>query len=220
MAVVGAGCATKNDSLSGSGGAPGTGGHDCHQSDSCGGTTGTGGLSQSGGAPGTGGGTGGADPSGLQAALTAAEATWAAAKPNCPIYVYQTRRSSVFGSCTISTYEIANDRLIRSAYVSYDSRGCSGNVTGQGSAVGAQLPDAGVPPTVEQLFSTCQTLVTEIEANPSGYSGLGFGYDAQGVPESCVANVVQCVDDCTDGIDVQGFMCEASPSFDAGLTPG
>jgi hypothetical protein len=212
MAVLGVGCASKNDSLGGTGGngtgGGGTGGLSCGQTDSCGGTVGTG------------GGTGGGSSGDLQAQLTAAEETWAATKPNCPIYVYQTQRSSVFGSCTITTNEIANDRLIRSSWVSYDNSGCSGNVTGQGTEVGAQLPDAGVPPTVEQLFSECQTLVNELAADPSGYSSLGFSYNAQGVPEICLARVVQCVDDCTDGISIDGFMCEASPSFDAGLSPG
>jgi hypothetical protein len=78
---------------------------------------GTGGSSQSGG---TGGGlglsdTGGATGTGGQGTLAAAEAIWAAAKPTCPIYRYQSRVSSVFGSYTITSYELANDRLIRSA---------------------------------------------------------------------------------------------------------
>jgi hypothetical protein len=212
MVVVGVGCASKNDSLGGTGGngtgGGGTGGLSCGQTDSCGGTVGTG------------GGTGGGSSGDLQAQLTAAEETWAATKPNCPIYVYQTQRSSVFGSCSTTTNEIANDQLIRSSYATYDNRSCTGTPTTQGTEVGAQLPDAGTPPTVEQLFAQCQALLTQVAGSPSSYTGVSFVFNAQGVPENCLATNTPCEDDCTDGIDIQSFMCEASPSFDAGLNPG
>ncbi len=199
MLGIAVGCASKGDSLGGAGG-----------SSQSGGAPGTGGLSQSGGAPGTGG----------QGVLTSAEAIWAAAKPTCPIYKYQSRVSSVFNSCAISTYEIANDQLIRFSYVSYDSSSCTGNVTSQSDEVGAQLPDAGVARTVEELFSECQTIVNEVAASPSAYEGVSLVFDVHGVPETCLATAIQCIDDCTDGIRIDAFTCEASPSFDAGLNPG
>jgi hypothetical protein len=104
--------------------------------------------------------------------------------------------------------------------MSYGTSSCTGDVTGQGDAVGAQLPDAGMAPTVEELFSKCQSIVDEVMASPAGYQGVSFVFDVHGVPETCVATVVQCLDDCTDGIRIDGFTCESAPSFDAGLTPG
>jgi hypothetical protein len=214
------GCSSKGDGLGGTGGSGGA-----IQS---GGAPGTGGLTQSGGAPGTGGmgqsggapGTGGADPAGLQAMLTAAEATWAAAKPSCPIYRYQSMVSSVFNSCSLTTYEIANDHLIRLSFVSYGSRTCYGSVTNQWDEVGAQLPDGGTVRTVEELFTECQRVVSEVAGSPSSYEAVGLAFNADGVPETCLATAIQCIDDCTDGIEIEGFTCEVSPSFDAGSNPG
>ena len=75
------------------------------------------------------------------------------------------------------------------------------------------------PDTVEQLFAACQTLLTKVEANPAGYRP-SVSFNAEGVPLSCQATVVQCVDDCTDGFSLDWFTCESSPSGDAGFNPG
>lgn len=194
----------------------------------CGSKGGTGGGGtgggQSGGAPATGGmtGTGGADPSNLQAMLTAAEATWAVAKPSCPDYVYESHQSSVFGSCSNTTIEIANDQPIRRSYVS-----CAyvpdGGVVDQWSEVGAAQLDThneGASAwTLEELFADCQKILNNVLADPSANS-VSLTFNAQGVPGNCLATTLQCVDDCTGGLSIEGFACEASPSVDAGANPG
>lgn len=206
MIAVGAGCASKGDSLGGTGGS---------------GAGGSGGTIQSGGATGTGGttGTGGADPASLQAMLTAAESTWAAAKPSCPDYVYRSDQSSVFGSCSKTTIEIANDQPIRRSFVS-----CAyvpdGGVADQWDEVGA--PQIGthqegtLPWTVEDLLADCQRTLDSVLADPPAY-GVSLSFNAEGIPVNCLAYMRQCVDDCTDGLNIEGFTCEASPSVDAGL---
>ena len=79
MLAAGVGCASKGDSLSGTGGT---------------GSPGTGGAGQGGGAPGSGGriGSSAADVAGFQQKLTAARATWAATKVGCVHYVYESDR--------------------------------------------------------------------------------------------------------------------------------
>jgi hypothetical protein len=204
MVAAGAGCATKNDSLGGTGGG------------------GTGGATQSGGAPGTGGGTGGANPSDLQAMLTAAEATWVAAKPSCPIYAYERYQSSVFGSCGKTTIEMENGQPIRRSYVSCAFVPDGGTVDKWDEIGAAQIGthnEGAGPETVEQLFADCQTVLTNVEANPSGYNPYA-SFNAEGAPLVCQAQVIQCIDDCTDGFRLDWFTCEASPSGDAGFNPG
>ena len=203
MVAVGAGCASK---------------------DSLGGTVGTGGAPGTGGTPGTGGvtGTGGASPADLQAMLTTAEATWGAAKPGCSIYAYEKYQHSVFGTCWKTTIEMENGQPIRRSF-----RSCGyvpdGGVVDQWDEIGAAQigthNEGGSAETVEQLLADCQTLLTNVAANPSGYRPF-VSFNAEGIPLSCQAIVIQCVDDCTDGTSLDWFTCEASPSGDAGFNPG
>jgi hypothetical protein len=204
MAVVAAGCASKNDSLSGTGG-NGTGGN------------GTGGDG-TGGASGGNTGTGGTDPSSLQGLLNVAEATWAAAKPGCPDYSYVSHQSSVFGSCSNTTIEITNDQPSRRSYVS-----CAyvpdGGTVDQWTEVGAAQiyshTEGASASTVEQLFTSCQAILNNVLADPSGYS-VSLSFDAQGVPVTCLATMLQCVDDCTGGLAISSFACHAPDGADAG----
>jgi hypothetical protein len=208
--AAGVGCASKNDTLGGSGGAPGTGGVSCARTDSCGGTTGTG------------GGTGGSDPSGLQGELTMAEATWSAAKTNCPIYAYEKYQHSVFGSCSRTIIEMDHGQPIRRSFVSCAYVPDGGTVDQWDEIGAAQIgthDEGGTWETVEQLLADCQALVANVAASPSGYRTY-VNFNAEGVPLSCQATVIQCVDDCTEGNSLDWFTCESSPSGDAGFNPG
>ena len=153
MLAIAVGCASKNDSLGGSGGTTQSGGG-----------PGTGGLSQSGGSPGTGGATGDAGGD-YQAMLTAAEAEWAQAKPTCSAYTYSRQVSSVFGACAITTVTVSSDVVSSRAYVAGDS-GCpptpDGGITEQWSESGAEVgthTDGEPAETVEQLFTECQSIL-------------------------------------------------------------
>jgi hypothetical protein len=208
MLVAAVGCTSKGDSLGGTGGtgAPGTGGGD------------TGGAPATGGAPGT----GGANPADLQAMLTTAEATWAAAKPSCSIYAYEKYQHTVFGTCWKTTIEMENGQPIRRSFVSCASVP-DGGLVDQWDEIGAAqigTHDEGASPeTVDQLLAHCQTLLSNVAANPSGYRPR-VSFNAEGVPLSCTALIVQCIDDCTDGTTLDWFTCEGSPSGDAGFSPG
>jgi hypothetical protein len=205
MLALGVGCASKNDSLGGTGG--GTGGLSCGQTDSCGGTFGTGGgsggLSQSGGAPGD----GGVD---YQAMLEAGEAAWANVK--CQYYVYSRTQSSFSGWCAVTGVSIQNDLPVARTFVSGEG-GCppnpDGGVTEQWGEDATQIgthPDGEPAETIEQLFAECQGILA---LDPTKYTFfLSLGYD--GTPATCTATLIQCVDDCTTGIEMSGFACAAS----------
>ena len=188
MLALGAGCASKNDALSGSGG--------------------TGGTTQSGGAPGTGGATG--DGGGnLQSLLAAAQAEWAQAKTSCSAYSYNREVSSVFGFCAVTTVAVSSDVVSSRGYVAGDS-GCpptpDGGITENWSESGAQVgthTDGAPAETVEQLFAECQSILA---LDPSQYSfALTIGF--LGIPVTCKATLKQCADDCTTGIQINEFSC-------------
>src|SRR3954471_678305 len=86
------------------------------------GVTGCGGsLSKADGGTGTGGGGGtGVDafgvPSDLRMKLEAAAAVWDSSKPGCPIYSYDRRWTSVFGSGSSTEIEIQHDLPTRRRY--------------------------------------------------------------------------------------------------------
>jgi hypothetical protein len=208
LLASGAACASKNDS-----GGGGTGG-----TSQSGGAPGTGGLSQSGGAPGTGGGSAGDGGVDYQAMLTAAMATWAAAKPGCPAYRYQTQHSTQgFSYCGTTTIQIVNDQPVERSFVS-DESGCPyppdagvTNITEQWDEVGAQVgshTDGDSPLTVEQLFAYCQTILA---ADPSMYR-VELAVNSEGVPVGCTSTLLHCVDSCTGGIDIPTFTCEQPPA--------
>jgi hypothetical protein len=206
MLAAGVGCASKGDSLAGTGGI---------------GASGTGGTSQSGGAPGTGGtpGISAADLATLQGKLTAARATWVATKGGCGHYVYESDQLSLpFGPCSKTTIEILNDQPIRRAYLSCASVP-DGGVAEQWSEVGdSQIdthPDGAYPWIAEGLLDECHAVLNNVMANPSAYS-VSLAINAQGVPVTCLATILQCVDDCTGGIDISSFACQPPDGADAG----
>ena len=203
MVAAGVGCGHRSTISSGTGG-NGSGG------------AGTGGAS--GGTTGT----GGAKPPDLQAMLTAAEATWGAAKSGCSIYAYEKYQHSVFGSCSRTAIEIENGQPLRRSFVSCASVP-DGGVADQWDEIGATQigthDEGAAPETAEQLFADCQTVLTNVAADPSGYRA-SLRLTAEGIPLSCQATLIQCVDDCTDGISLDWFICEPSTSGDAGFNPG
>jgi hypothetical protein len=79
--------------------------------------------------------------------------------------------------------------------------------------------EGAAPETIERLFADCQTVLTNVAAAPSAYRA-SLRFTAEGVPLSCQATLIQCVDDCTEGISLDWFLCEPSPSGDAGFNPG
>ncbi len=201
FAIVGIGCgSSKLGGDDGTGGSGGAGG-----SSPVGATGGT--NSTGGGAPDGGGDTVSRDE------LAAAQAAWAAAKPNCRSYRYQSRQTSVFGFCETTTVEIANDQPISRSFESDDhfcAASADAGATEQWSEVGAsqvgQHADGDRPLTVEQLFAACQQILA---SDPATHQ-LFFGADSNGVPARCSATLIGCVDDCTTSVDIASFACEAT----------
>jgi hypothetical protein len=152
----------------------------------------------------------------LDAMLAAASAEWSAAKSSCPAYRYQSQQSSVFGFCAITTIEIANDQAIRRSFIS-GATGCSPDAaaTEEWAEVNAGeigSHSAGEPArTVEQLLADCQTILA---VDPAHYR-LFLSVSPQGVPMTCIHTQINCLDDCTSGIQVPTFTCEALPPVDA-----
>jgi len=206
MLAASVGCSSKGDSLGGTGGT---------------GSPGTGGTSQSGGAPGSGGRTGSsaADLAAFQQKLTAARATWAATKVGCVHYVYESDQLSLpFGPCSKTTIEILNDQPTRRAYVSCAS-GPDGGMAEQWSEVGYSQIDTHLdgdhPWPVEGLLDECQAILNNVMGDPSAFS-VSLAINAQGVPVTCLATTLQCVDDCAGGLNILSFACQAPDSTDAG----
>jgi hypothetical protein len=162
--------------------------------------------------------TGGPDPINLPGMLSAAEATWAAAKPSCPDYQYVSHQSSVFGTCSNTTVEIANDQPTRRSYVSC-AYAPDGGTVDQWTEVGPAQIDSHTEGasawTVEELLADCQKILNNALADPSAYS-VSLTFNDQGVPVTCLATMLQCVDDCTGGLSISGFACNAPDGADAG----
>jgi hypothetical protein len=143
--------------------------------------------------------------------LAAAEAQWEQVKPSCPAYTYTRQRSSVFGSCAITTVTVSGDVVSSRAYVASNS-GCpptaDAGVTEQWTENGGEVgthTDGAAAETVEQLFTECQGILA---LDPSQYSlFLALGFFS--IPAYCTATAKQCVDDCTTGITVASFACAA-----------
>jgi hypothetical protein len=152
----------------------------------------------------------------LQAILAGAAAEWAAAKPSCPAYRYQSQRSSVFGFCSTTTIEIANDQAIRRSFI-HGASGCSPDAaaTEQWDEVNAgeigSHSDGEPAHTVEQLLADCQTILA---VHPAQY-GLFLSVGPQGVPMTCMHRLIKCTDDCSSGIQIPNFTCQAPPPVDA-----
>jgi hypothetical protein len=176
---------------------------------SSGGRSGAGGGGQTGGVGGAVAFDAGAD-AGYANQLAAAQAAWAAAKPSCPIYRYQSRRTSVFGFCATTTIEIANDEAISRSF--FDGTGsCEAGSDAAGleqwsetsAAVGTHT-DGDPARTVEQLIAACG----QILASDRSKYDLFYQTGANGVPSACHARLINCADDCTDGLDIPFFTCE------------
>lgn len=156
---------------------------------------------------------GGGNDAGYANQLAAAQAAWAAAKPSCPVYRYETRVTSVFGFCTTTTIAIANDLAISRSLIadrSFCSPSPDGGVVEQwsetvASDVGTHA-DGAPARTVEQLIAACGQILA---SDPSKYE-VSFGVASNGVPTHCTARLINCVDDCTDGIQIPVFACEST----------
>ena len=141
--------------------------------------------------------------------LLAAEAAWAAAKPDCSSYHYQVLASSVFGSCSTTTIEIANDEPIERTFVGYTYGTCGGDAGPSESwdEVGVQQigthSDGAPALTVEGLFAACQSSLAVDPAENTIWLTIG----ADGVPTQCGFTPIDCVDDCPMGFRLAGFAC-------------
>jgi hypothetical protein len=51
-------------------------------------------------------------------------------------------------------------------------------------------------------------ILNNVMGDPSAYS-VSLAFNAQGVPLTCLATMLQCVDDCTGGLDIPSFACQA-----------
>ncbi|HVV48961.1 MAG TPA: hypothetical protein VHO06_04825 [Polyangia bacterium] len=159
-----------------------------------------------------------ATDAGVAGELRAAEAAWAAAKPSCSTYHYQsTTQSAAFDSCATTTIEIANDQPVRRSLTAYTYGTCGGGDAGPsdswdetGAAIGSH--DDGAPAlTIEQLFAACQG---DLAQDPKQNSlTLQIGMD--GVPIACGHTPNDCVDDCYLGFELSNFACTPWPA-DAG----
>jgi hypothetical protein len=158
--------------------------------------------------------TASAVPPVLQAELDAAAVTWATSKPSCAIYSYARTWSSVFGASGATSIEMRNDVATRRRYVTNASRVQPDAGTGAtvvfdeiGSDVGANGNGGGAYPaaTVEQLLAECAALL----AKDPVMNRLRLTVERHGVPTECTFTPVGCFDDCTSGISISGFACDA-----------
>lgn len=152
---------------------------------------------------------------GYAAQLETAKATWASAKPSCPDYHYESLSSSVFGFCSKTTVEIANDQPIHRSYLAYTSGSCGHSDAGPSETweeVGAQTigthADGAPALTVEQLFAACQASVAH---NPN-MNTLTLTIGTEGVPTRCGYTPVNCVDDCYSGFELSAVTCGPWPT--------
>ena len=152
---------------------------------------------------------------GYAAELQMAEATWAAAKPGCSDYHYQAHLSSLFGSCSTTTIEIANDQPVQRSYVGYTYGGCGSGDAGPAEAwdeIGAQQvgahTDGTSALTVEQLFAACQTSL----AQDSSANMIVLKIGTDGVPTTCGFTPINCADDCYSGFQLSDFTCGPWPA--------
>ncbi len=146
--------------------------------------------------------------------LETAKATWAGAKPNCPSYHYEALSSSVFGSCSKTTVEIADDQPIHRSYLAYTYGSCGHSDAGPAETweeVGAQAvgthADGAPALTVEQLFTACQASL----AHDPSMNTLTLTIGTEGVPTRCGYTPVDCLDDCYSGFELSAVTCGPWP---------
>ena len=142
--------------------------------------------------------------------LAAGEAAWANVK--CQSYVYSRTQSSVVsGFCGVTGVSIENDAPTIRTYTSGE-HGCPPNPDGgvteewteQGAAQIGTHTDGYPAETIEQLFAECAGILA---SDPTKYTVfLGLGYD--GIPMTCTATLIECVDDCSFGIELSNFACD------------
>jgi hypothetical protein len=175
-------------------------------------------LSKADGGTGTGGAGGGTGldasgvPSDLRMKLEAAAAVWASSKSNCPIYSYDRRWMSVFGSGSSTEIEIQHDLPTRRRYSTTQG---DGGVAGPlivvwdetGAMVGQHAASYTIPPpsTVEQLLAECASVLAR---DPADYL-LTLDVGPLGVPMVCTNFPHGCYDDCESGIRIASFACAA-----------
>ena len=159
---------------------------------------------------------------GVQETLLRAKATWAAAKPSCPNYHYESLTSSVFGFCSKTTIEIASDQPVQRSYVGYTSGGCGSADAGPSETweeLGAQQVGThmdGAPAlTAEQLFAACETSL----AHDPSTNTLTLTLGTEGVPNRCGFTPVNCLDDCYMGFELSDVTCGSLPR-DGGSVDG
>jgi hypothetical protein len=146
------------------------------------------------------------------ARLQAAEATWATTKSTCPEYHYAALASSVFGSSSTTTIEIADDKPVERSFVGYpysQARGDAGPETWDevGSTEIGTHTDGAAALTVEQLFAACRASLAQ---NPS-QNTLTLVVGTDGVPTACGYTPNNCADDCYMGFRVSDFACGPWP---------
>lgn len=152
---------------------------------------------------------------GYAAKLQTAEATWASAKPGCPSYHYEALTWSVFGSCTTTTIEIANDQPIQRSYLAYTYGTCGHSDAGPAETwdeVGAQAvgthADGAPALTAEQLFADCEGSL----AHDPGTNTLTLTIGSTGVPTRCGYTPNNCLDDCYSGFELSNLTCGLWPT--------
>jgi len=158
---------------------------------------------------------------GVHERLQAAEATWAAAKANCPNYHYEALTSSFVGYCTKTTIQLANDQPVQRSFVSY-GEGCGSTDAGPTETwkeIGAQQvgthTDGASALTAEQLFADCETSL----AHDPSRNTLTLTIGAEGIPTRCGFTPIGCLDDCYSGFQLSDVTCGSLP-IDAGSVDG
>jgi hypothetical protein len=147
---------------------------------------------------------------GYAAELETAKATWASTKPSCPDYHYDAISSSVFGSCSKTTVDIANDQPVHRSYAGYTNGECGHADAGPAETweeVGAQAvgthADGAPALTAEQLFTACQASL----AHDPSMNTLTLTVGSTGVPTRCGYTPINCLDDCYSGFELSDVTC-------------
>ncbi len=196
MVAAGAGCASKGDSLGGTGGGSGA--------------AGAGGTTEGGGAPGTDG--GGLTELQLLGALSVAGEEWGMFESRCPSYHYQIQH---FGSCAATTVDVVNGQPTERSFTG-DAAGCTpaadAGALEQWDEVGVEQlgshGDGDPVRTVQELLNYCEGL---LPTDTSKYT-LSFTYGGYGEPTTCSATLINCAAACTTGFEISNFGCDQIPA--------
>ena len=125
----------------------------------------------------------------------------------------------MFGSCSKTTIEVANDQPVGRSYAGYTYGGCGSGDAGPSEAweeVGAQQVGShtdGAPAlTVEQLFAACQASL----AHDPSMNTLTLTIGVDGVPTRCGYTPINCADDCYSGFELSDLACGPWPTDGGG----